>query len=117
MSDASHNSDVPHHPERRRHPRCKTTVQVELHPQGVSAPLRTSTDEISPGGCYIETMFTLAVGTNLTMTLWLDSMQVSATGVVATCYPQVGNGIEFGDMSVEDGRKLEQFLAEHSAAE
>jgi len=92
-------------------------VQVELHSQGVSAPFRTATEEMSHSGCYVETMFTFAVGTKLAMTLWLDGVQVSATGVVATCYPQVGNGIEFADMNTEDVKKLEQFLAEHSDAE
>jgi hypothetical protein len=114
MSDKGHISDVHHHPERRRHPRCKATIQVELQQQGVSAPLRSATDEISSGGCYIETMFTLAVGTRATVALWLDSVKVTAQGVVATCYPQVGNGIEFVGMSAEDRKKLEHFLAEHA---
>ncbi len=117
MSDESHNSDVPYYPERRRYPRSKTRVQIEMHAQGVSAPFRTATEEISHGGCYVETMFTFPVGTKLTMTLWLNNEQVSATGVVATCYPQVGNGIEFADMSAEDINKMEQFLAEHSDTE
>jgi hypothetical protein len=117
MSEESHNSDVPHHPERRRYPRSRTRVQIELHAPGVSAPFRTATEEISHGGCYVETMFTFPAGTKLTMTLWLDSEQVSATGIVATCYPQVGNGIEFVDMSAEDVKKLEQFLAVHAGVE
>lgn len=117
MFDESHASRAPHHPERRRHPRCKTTVQLELYPHGMAAPFRTTANDISPGGCYVETMFTLGIGTNLRMTLWLDSMKVSTTGIVATCCPQVGNGIQFTGMNVEDKKKLEQFLADHADTE
>lgn len=116
MSDERHDSSV-RHPERRRHPRCKVAVQVELHPEGVTAPLRTAINEISSGGCYVETMFTFAAGTRLTMTLWLENVKVSTPGKVVTCFPQVGNGIEFTGMSVEDGHRLEQFLADHKDAE
>jgi PilZ domain len=93
--------------------RCKVAVQVELYPAGVTAPLRTATCETSLGGCYVETMFTLAVGTTLTMTLWLGDEKVVTPGRVATCFPQVGNGIEFTGMSTDDQKKLERFLAEH----
>jgi c-di-GMP-binding flagellar brake protein YcgR len=114
MSEESHNSDVPDRSERRRHPRCKVGVQVQLHPEGAPVPFRTATQEISLGGCYIETMFTMAIGTKIAMTLWLDDAEMTVTGIVATCYPQVGNGIEFADISVEDGKKLEQYLAKHA---
>lgn len=109
--------DVPSHPERRLHPRCKVVIPVELHLPGVSTPSRTNTDEISPGGCYLETMFTLAVGTTLTMTLWLDGVAMNVACVVATCYPQVGNGIQFVDVTEEDRLKLEEFVKENAAGE
>ena len=114
MPDESHRSNVAGHAERRRHPRCKIALPVEVHAEGTSAPLRTTIEEISPGGCYIETMFTLAVGTKLTMILWLEEARMEATGVVATCYPQVGNGIEFIRLRTEDGAQLEQFVAKHA---
>jgi len=87
-------------------------VQVELHPEGNTTPLRTATSETSLGGCYVETMFTFAVGTMLKMTLWLGDEKVITPGRVATCFPQVGNGIEFTGMSTDDQKKLEQFLSE-----
>ena len=117
MSHESHGSDVPSHPERRRYPRCKAALPVELHPEGGSVPLRTNIDEIGPGGCYVETMFTFAVGTKLTIKFWLESLPVNASGVIATCYPQVGNGIEFVGMSAEDRQKLAQFVKDHTHPE
>jgi hypothetical protein len=114
-SDESHDSSVPNPGEKRRHPRCKVAVQVELYPEGVTAPLRTATCETSLGGCYLETMFTFAVGATLTMTLWLGDEKVVTPCRVATCFPQVGNGIEFTGMSTEDQKKLERFLSEHES--
>jgi len=113
----SHDSSVPNPSEKRRHPRCKVAVQVELHPEGNTTPLRTATSETSLGGCYVETMFTFAVGTMLKMTLWLGDEKVITPGRVATCFPQVGNGIEFTGMSTDDQKKLEQFLSEQGEQE
>jgi len=90
-------------------------VQVELHPEGNTTPLRTATSETSLGGCYVETMFTFAVGTMLKMTLWLGDEKVITVGRVATCFPQVGNGIEFTGMNPGDREKLERFLAAHES--
>lgn len=64
--------------------------------------MRTATDEISVCGCYIETMFTLEVGTKLDLILSLKDETIRLKGVVATKYPQVGNGIDFIDISPQD---------------
>jgi len=98
--------------ERRRYPRVKTEIALELRHPGSTAPLRVTTSEISFGGCYVETMFTLDVGTKLSLVFWLGDEKVTANGVIATRYPQVGNGIDFVDMSAADRAKLEGFLAE-----
>ncbi len=112
--DESHDSSVQKQTDKRRHPRYPVAVPIELHPDGGTVPTRTATSEISIGGCYVETMFTFAVGTKLTLTLWLESVKVSTTATVATCFPQVGNGMEFTGLSMEDGKRLEQFLADQS---
>jgi len=112
-SDETHDSSVHNPAEKRRHPRRKVPIQIELHQEGVAAPLRTSTSETSLGGCYVETMFTFAVGTLLTVTLWLGDKKVMTECRVATCFPQVGNGIEFTGMSDDARGKLERFLVEH----
>lgn len=98
--------------ERRRYPRLHTSVQLELIAEGAAAPIRTKTDEISLRGCYIETMFTLPIGTNLTILLWLDDKKMSTGGRVVSRFPQVGNGIEFADMSTEDQVQLSRFIVD-----
>lgn len=74
--------------------------------------MRTATDEISLCGCYIETMFTMEVGTKLAVALSLDSEVIRCTAVVATKYPQVGNGIDFIDMAQQDRLKLSRQIVE-----
>ena len=96
--------------ERRRFPRVRSALALELRYAGGTAPVRATTSEISLSGCYIETMFTLEVGTHLDIVLWLDGQKLAAKGVVATRYPQVGNGIDLSDMKPEDRAKLEAFL-------
>jgi hypothetical protein len=96
--------------ERRRFPRVRSAVALELRYPGAVAPLRATTSEVSLSGCYIETMFTLEVGTMLEIVLWLDGDKIMGKGVIATKYPQVGNGIDIKEMKAEDRAKLEAFL-------
>jgi hypothetical protein len=51
------------------------------------------------------------------MTLWLDGWMLSTTGIVTTCHPQVGNGIEFTNIKDQDVEMLEQFLAQHAVTD
>ena len=74
--------------------------------------MRTATDEISLCGCYIETMFTMEVGTRLGIALSLGNEVIRCTAVVATKYPQVGNGIDFIDMAQADRLTLSRYIAE-----
>lgn len=84
---------------------------MALQVDGYSSPIQVSTEEISLGGCFIETMFTFAVGANLVATFWIGRTKLSVKGVVATNFPQVGNGIEFKDMDRDGQETLRLFLA------
>jgi hypothetical protein len=73
--------------------------------------MRTSIDAISLCGCYIETMFTMEIGTKLDLVLWLNDEKITAKSVVVTKYPQLGNGIDFVEMRPEDRLKLNRYIA------
>jgi len=77
--------------------------------------MRTASDEISLCGCYIETMFTMDVGEKLSIALSVGDEVIRCAGVVATKYPQVGNGIDFIDMAPDDRLKLSKYLADCDA--
>jgi c-di-GMP-binding flagellar brake protein YcgR len=101
--------------DRRRYPRVKANVSVELRTTENAPPSRVSIVEISLCGCYIETMFTMAVGEKAFLVLWLNDQSIRTTAVVATRHPQVGNGFEFIDMSPEDRLSLSEFIHELSS--
>ncbi len=95
--------------ERREHIRLKLKVPIEIYLEGSDSPLRSATSDLSLGGCYLETIFPLPIGTNVELKLQLeDTLLVLAT--VVTCDPQVGNGIRFSRMLPEDLEQLRVFL-------
>jgi c-di-GMP-binding flagellar brake protein YcgR len=97
--------------ERRRHLRTKVAVEVRLELERQATPLKAQTSDLSIGGCYVKMMFTLEVGTKVKLTLFVDNGKVTINGIVATRDLQVGNGIQFSDMSAEDNSRLRHFLA------
>lgn len=98
-------------PERRRYSRLRLKIPVELSCPG-KPPMRTTTDEISLCGCYIETMFTLELGTKLALVFSLNQVRIGAKGIVVTKHPQVGNGIDFVEMTSDDRLRLREYIAE-----
>jgi PilZ domain-containing protein len=62
------------------------------------------------GGCFVEMMFTLDIGTKLNIGLWINDIKVSAEGIVVTRLRNLGNGIQFTKLAAEDQARLKQFL-------
>jgi len=96
--------------ERRKYPRIKAEIPIEFTPENASSAIHTHTADISCGGCYVEMNFTLPVGTNLNMVLWLGDHRLASRAVVVTHHPYFGNGIQFVGMPVEDFNRLNRFL-------
>jgi c-di-GMP-binding flagellar brake protein YcgR len=101
----------PHEPDRRRYPRVKAEIPVELLPSGTTTPMRNVTDEISLSGCFVPSMFTMDVGTTLEIVLSLRQERIRASAVVATKFPNIGNGIDFIDMDPAERMKLHEYIA------
>ena len=99
---------TPEH-ERRGCTRVKVSVPVELCIEGSEFPIRGATSDISLSGCYMETIFPVAVGTTLELKLQVDGTLLFLARVV-TCDPQVGNGMQFTRMLSEDVEELRAFL-------
>jgi c-di-GMP-binding flagellar brake protein YcgR len=97
-------------PDRRRDPRHSVQVQIELREEGSDIPLRMNTTDLSRGGCYVELMMTLPVGTNVTATVWLSNCSVRIRGRVVTRHPQFGNGIRFLEFADNGDKVLAQYL-------
>jgi c-di-GMP-binding flagellar brake protein YcgR len=95
--------------DRRKHPRVNVRAPIEFHPEG-STTLRTATADLSPGGCYLKMLFTFPVGTTLELSLVIPGQIVRAKAVVVSRELQVGNGIQFTDMSVADQHAIREYM-------
>jgi c-di-GMP-binding flagellar brake protein YcgR len=111
MSPADPNKPAEPRRERRRHLRTRVAVEVRLELDKHTTPLKAQTSDISLGGCYVEMMFTLEVGTKVRLTLFVNDGKVNVDGFVATRDLQVGNGIQFTGMAAEDNARLRHFLS------
>jgi PilZ domain-containing protein len=96
--------------ERRRSDRKKTSLEAEMVLRGRTVPMRITTTDVSLGGCYIESMFTLPIGAHLTITLWIGEEKLKISGLVKTCDPVFGNGIEFVELPPLERFKLRAYL-------
>lgn len=96
--------------DRRRHVRVRAKIPCELIVKGYSSSMRIHTSDLSVGGCYVEMMFTLPVGTPLELRFWIDEVRIDCSAVVATCDPQVGNGIKFLVISPKDEACIQAFV-------
>jgi len=54
--------------------------------------------------------FTQKVSTDLEITLWIEDMKISASGVVVSSHPSFGNGIKFTHLPDESKDRLQQYL-------
>jgi hypothetical protein len=95
--------------DRRAYPRSKISVQTDLHLADKTV-LIEHTSDLSLGGCYVKTMVTMPVGTRLDIGLWLEEEKVMISAIVVTCYPQLGNGIQFLEMPPADRNRVRGFL-------
>ena|SRR5437763_2377485 len=80
--------------------RKKTSLQAAIILRGRTVPIHATTADLSLGGCYIENMSTLPLGAHLTMTLWIGEDKLQISGIVKTCDPVFGNGIQFVDIDL-----------------
>jgi hypothetical protein len=85
-------------------------VQIELHEETSDVPLRLQTTDLSRGGCYIQLIMTLSLGTLIRGTLWLGQTPVRVRGRVVTRHPQFGNGIIFLEFEGDGAQVLTHYL-------
>src|SRR5579871_2477732 len=101
--------------ERRSSPRfeCKASIEVRTYPSGL--PLRCNLVDLSLGGCYVEMMIPLPVGTQLSLVIWLDNVKLISPGLVTSSHAGFGVGVKFIGMAKPERQILEKYLAEQAA--
>ena len=95
---------------KRKHPRFRAALPVELRQPGVATPVRAQTGDISAGGCYVEMTSTQKVSKEVEVILWIGQEKVLTRGVVVSDHPAFGNGIRFTEASDEDRARIQKLV-------
>jgi PilZ domain len=101
--------------DRRRFPRLKCFVAVELKLGASSTPIWGNLSNTSIGGCFVETATPVPSGSTVEIGLWLANGQiwikgVILTGIVTKSSPTFGVRIKFSDLEPSARETLRQFL-------
>jgi hypothetical protein len=101
--------------DRRRHPRIKCFVAVELHVNDAAAPLWGNLSNTSMGGCQVETAAQISGGARVEIGLWVASGKIwvkglALNGVVTRSAPANGVRIRFSSLDPTEKENLRQFL-------
>ncbi len=97
--------------ERRRHLRYACTGTVRLREWNHEVWVDARVNEISMGGCYVETMSPFRLGTALEVELEIAEQKVLLEGVVRNAQPNAGMGIEFTRIQPREAEKLYRVIA------
>jgi hypothetical protein len=100
--------------DRRRYPRMKCFVAVELRVGGAQ-PIWGNLSNTSMGGCFVETATPVPSGVNVELGLWVASGKIWVkgmilNGIVTKSSPSFGVRITFDQMQVAERESLREFL-------
>jgi PilZ domain len=101
--------------DRRRHPRIRCFVAVELRVNDSDAPIWGNLSNTSLGGCQVETAIHISGGAKVEIGLWVASGKIwvkglALNGVVTRSAPAAGMRIRFAGMDPAEKENLRQFL-------
>ena len=101
--------------DRRRFPRIKCFVAVELHVEGVEGPVWGNLANVGRGGCLVETATAIPAGKVLEIGLWVASGKiwvkgVILSGVVTRSSPSFGVRVKFSEAELSEKEHLREFL-------
>ena len=101
--------------DRRRHPRIKCFVAVELRVDEVTTPIWGNLSNTSVGGCLVETATPVKAGAKVEIALWVPNGKIwikgfALSGVVTRSGPATGVRVRFDGMQPAERDSLRQFL-------
>jgi len=92
---------------RRSQERFRCTGGVELRRNETAPPVFGNLSDISVTGCYVETVSSLPVGTELLFMIRVRDTLIRGRAQVKTSHHAVGVGLVFNHLAKEDQQKLE----------
>jgi PilZ domain len=101
--------------DRRRHPRIKCFLAVELRVDDSTTPIWGNLSNTSVGGCLVETATPVKSGSKVDIGLWLANGKIwvkgfAISGVVTRSGPTTGVRVRFDGMPSAERDSLRQFL-------
>jgi len=101
--------------DRRRYPRMKCFVAIELNVDGSATPVWGNLSNTSLGGCLVETVTPVPTGVKLEIGLWVANGKIWVkglilNGIVTHSAPSFGVRIKFADLEATERETLRQFL-------
>jgi len=101
--------------DRRRHPRIKCFVAVELRVDEFPVPIWGNLSNTSVGGCLVETASPVKPGARVEIGLWVPNGKIWVkgfvlSGVVSRTGPANGVRVHFEGMAPTERENLRQFL-------
>jgi hypothetical protein len=101
--------------DRRRHPRIKCFVAVELRLDGATTPIWGNLSNFSVGGCLVETARPVKPGAKVEIGLWVASGKVwvkgfALSGIVTRSVSTTGIRVRFEGLDSSERDNLRQFL-------
>jgi hypothetical protein len=101
--------------DRRRYPRMKCFVAVELRVEGSPAPVWGNLSNTSLGGGFVETVTPVPTGVKLEIGLWVANGKIWVkglilSGIVTRSNPNFGVRVKFENMEASERETLRQFL-------
>lgn len=73
--------------------------------------LKARTSDLSVVGCYLDTTNSLPIGTEVRVQIAHNDKTFTAFGIIAYCLPNMGMGVRFTDVDLEQHEILEGWLA------
>jgi hypothetical protein len=101
--------------DRRGGIRYQVTVAAEVIELISGTRFSTRTTDLGPGGCFVDTLMPLPVGSSVRVRLHKDRMAIEALGTVTYSQSGLGMGVAFDNMPPERVRALDAWLAELTA--
>jgi hypothetical protein len=100
--------------ERRNHPRYPFSATAEVVEAGSGARIQGRISDLGRGGCYIDSMSPLGVGSEVKIRIVDKNRTCVAQGKVVFATPGMGMGLMFTTIEREQLLVLERWLAELS---
>jgi len=103
---------------RRREARFSISGGANIREAGKNIPQWTTLQDLSSGGCYVETVAPLPPFSRVEITLHVGETKIEAQGTVTVKHPLVGMGIQFTEISPMNRERLRQIITriEHAKA-